>query len=109
MNIEENTEKQTCVITSDKLVTKVHIQIKPGGYGFFGVSFEKGLIPKDLQGSYSSLKKAKRAVEVYLKNMKQTKAARRNEFAKDFTERKRKNASNDKPKNGQHIRKRSGN
>ena len=48
---------------------------------FFRVRFEKGSVPSELSGRYSSLNKGKEAVEYYLRNKVKTKTVQRNEYA----------------------------
>ncbi len=77
----ENTAKQTCVCKTDKLATDIHIRKSNDGFIFFEFHFEKGLVPKELSGRYSSLEKGKQAVESYLRDKVKTKALQRNEYA----------------------------
>ena len=85
----ENTAKQSCVCKTDKLATDIHIRKSNDGFIFFEFHFEKGLVPKELSGKYSSIPKAKQAITQYLKNKKPSKTLRRREFAEDFDRRKR--------------------
>ena len=66
---------------------------------FFRVRFEKGSVPSELSGRYSSLNKGKEAVEYYLRNKVKTKTVQRNEYA-DQREMER-NASKSKSESSQ--------
>lgn len=85
----EDTANQRCVCKSDKFVSDIIIQKQMGGYIFFEITITKGQIPVELSGKYSSLKEAKKAVAKYLRNKKDTVAARRKKFGEDFEKRKR--------------------
>lgn len=94
-----DTENQRCVCRTDKLTTDIHIEKELGGYRFFVVRFEKGPIPKELSGRYSSISKAQAGVEKYLRNKPQSVSARRKEFGDNYEKRKKaRNASKSQPK-----------
>ena len=84
-----DTENQRCECKTDKLTTKVHIEKELGGYRFFVIRFEKGNVPAELDGRYSSMSQAQKAVEKYLRNKKQSVSARRKSFGEDFEKRKK--------------------
>jgi len=63
-----DTENQRCECKTDKLTTKVHIEKELGGYRFFVIRFEKGNVPAELDGRYSSMSQAQKAVEKYIRN-----------------------------------------
>ena len=105
----EDTVNQRCVCKSDKLVSDIIIQKSQDGFIFFEVKFEKGLIPTELSGKYSRIRSAKKAVESYLLNKKESKAARRENFAKEREERKKRDASENNTKGSKHIREGSDN
>ena len=96
IDIETDTVNQRCVIKSDKMVSEVYVQKEESGYSFFRVRFEKGSVPSELSGRYSSLQKGKEAVEHYLRNKVKTKTVQRNEYA-DQREKER-NGSKSKSK-----------
>ena len=81
IDIETDTVNQRCVIKSDKMVSEIYVQKEESGYSFFRVRFEKGSVPSELSGRYSSLDKGKEAVEHYLRNKLKTKTVQRNEYA----------------------------
>ena len=81
IDIETDTVNQRCVIKSDKMVSEIYVQKEESGYSFFRVRFEKGSVPSELSGRYSSLDKGKEAVEHYLRNKVKTKTVQRNEYA----------------------------
>lgn len=89
----EDTVNQRCICKSDKLVTDVIIEKSNDGFIFFEINFSKGVRPDQLSGKYSSIKEAKKALVKYLGNKKESKAARRENFAKEREERKVKNGS----------------
>ena len=99
IDIETDTVNQHCVIKSDKMVSAIYVSKEESGYSFFRVSFEKGTVPKELSGRYSSLQKGKEAVEHYLRNKVKTKTVQRNEYA-DQREMER-NASKSKSESSQ--------
>lgn len=104
IEFQEDTVNQRCVCKSDKLVTDIIIQKSQDGFIFFEVKLEAGAAPAELSGKYSSMKTAKKAVENYLRNKKESKAARRENFAKAREERKKQNASENNTKGSEHIR-----
>jgi hypothetical protein len=81
IDIETDTVNQRCVIKSDKMLTDIIVEKEVGGFIFFKVKFEKGSIPDELSGRYSTLEKGKQAVETYLRNKPKSKAVQRNEYA----------------------------
>lgn len=81
IDIETDTVNQRCVIKSDKMLTDIIVEKEVGGFIFFKVKFEKGSVPDDLSGRYSTLEKGKQAVETYLRNKPKSKAVQRNEYA----------------------------
>ena len=99
IDIETDTVHQRCVIKSDKMVSEVYVQKEESGYSFFRVRFEKGSVPSELSGRYSSLDKGKEAVEHYLRNKVKTKTVQRNEYA-DQREKER-NGSKSKSESSQ--------
>lgn len=85
---EHNHEERFCVCTTDKLKTKVFIEKSLGGNIFFNFRFEKGMVPKELSGSYTSIDKAKIALENYLRKKPKSKTVLRDEYA-DMREKQR--------------------
>jgi len=81
IDIETDTVNQRCVIKSDKMLTDIIVEKEVGGFIFFKVKFEKGSVPEELSGKYSTLEKGKQAVENYLRNKPKSKAVQRNEYA----------------------------
>jgi hypothetical protein len=81
IDIETDTVNQRCVIKSDKMLSEIYVHKEESGYSFFKVKFEKGSVPSELSGRYSSLDKGKEAVEHYLRNKVKTKTVQRNEYA----------------------------
>lgn len=90
IDYDKKTLKATC---PTKLSTPIHVRKSPGGYIFFEVHVEKGKVPRDLSGKYTSLDKAKRAIQDYLNKATPSKAVRREAFGKDYEERKKRNAT----------------
>lgn len=84
-----DTDNQRCECKTDKLTTTVHIEKELGGYRFFVIRFEKGTVPAELSGRYSSMQSAQKAVEKYLRNKKQSISARRKSFGEDYEKRKK--------------------
>jgi hypothetical protein len=105
----EDTVNQRCVCKSDKLVSDIIIEKSQDGFIFFEVKFEKGQVPAELSGKYSSIRSAMKAVEGYLLKKKESVAARRENFAKEREERKKQDASENNTKGSKHIRQGSDN
>lgn len=102
----EDTVNQRCVVKSDKMVSNIIIQKDRSGFIFFEVKVEVGSVPAELSGKYSSMLKAKEAVALYLHNVKETIAARRENFAKEREERKaRQNAPVTDPEDSKQLHK----
>jgi hypothetical protein len=107
--IDDN-RNQRSVGKSDKMVSNIIIEKSQDGYIFFEVKFEKGVVPAELSGKYSSIKQAKKSVEKYLNSKKETTAARRENFSKAREERKKqKDGSENNTKGSEHIRQGSDN
>jgi|TARA_R110000803_G_scaffold41076_6_gene88474 aminoglycoside phosphotransferase (APT) family kinase protein len=98
----EETVNQRCVCKSNKMQSNIIIEKELGGFIFFVVKVEKGSVPKELNGRYSSMIKAKKAVGDYLKDKRETSTTRRENFGKEFDERKKvKDAAELKSKDSQ--------
>lgn len=100
----EDTANQHCVCKSDKFVNDLIIEKAKDGYIFFKIRFAKGETPAQLSGNYTSLKAAKKAVERFVRNAKESKAARTAYFKEKREERKKQNGSKDQAENGEHLR-----
>jgi hypothetical protein len=85
----ENTEKLTCICKTDKMLKPLTIRKAQDGFVFFEVTSEVGVLPKELTGKYTSMPKAREAVAQYFRTMKETIGVRRENFGKDFDERKK--------------------
>tara|TARA_R110000796_G_scaffold26162_1_gene72976 strand:+ start:9133 stop:9441 length:309 start_codon:yes stop_codon:yes gene_type:complete len=85
----EDAPNQKCICKTDKMLSDIIINKQPGNYQFFIIKFEQGLVPQELAGRYSSIKKAQIAVENYLKNKSKSNAVLRKEYSKDFEIRKK--------------------
>lgn len=95
----EDTANQHCICKTDKLKCNIIIEKEIGGFRFFIIKVDAGQVPKELSGRYSSMPEAKKAVGNYLRNKKESKTVRRDNFAKKFDERKKvKDATELKPK-----------
>lgn len=96
---EEHHDKQICICRCpEKMVSEFIIKKDKSGFIFFEITISAGAMPAELSGKYSSISKAKEAVEFYLRNKKETDAARRENFAKEREERKAlKNAAKSLP------------
>jgi hypothetical protein len=89
-----NNDKQ--ILTArcpEKSTTAIHVKKTPGGYKFFEIHVEKGVVPKELSGKYTSILRAKDAIQRYFNTLSPTKAVKREAFGKDFEERKKRNAT----------------
>jgi|TARA_R110000803_G_scaffold28049_2_gene65221 hypothetical protein len=85
----EETVNQRCVCKSNKMQSNIIIEKELGGFIFFVVKVEKGVVPQELNGRYSSMLKAKKAIEIYLRDKKETVTTRRENFGKEFEQRKK--------------------
>ena len=99
----EDTAKQRCVCKTSKLNTDIIIQKSNDGFIFFEIKFTKGSPPAELSGHYSSILKAKEAVEHYLNNRKETPTVRRDNFSKARQERKKQDAAEIKSEGSEHV------
>lgn len=100
----EDTVNQRCVCKSDKFVNDLIIEKSKDGFIFFDIRFAKGQTPQQLSGKYSSLNSAKKAVEAFVRNAKESKASRTAYFNEKREERKKQNGSKDQPKDSEHLR-----
>ena len=99
-----DTENQRCECKSEKNISTLYIEKERGGYRFFVIRQETGLVPKELSGKYSSILKAQEAVTKYFRNKKPTDAARRKEFGDNYEKRKKaKDGAKTKPKGSKHV------
>jgi rRNA processing protein Krr1/Pno1 len=90
INYDSKTLKATC---PEKLTTPIHVRKSLDGFIFFEVHVEKGKVPGELSGKYTSLDSAKKAIQVYLNGITPSKTVRREAFGKDYEERKKRNAT----------------
>ena len=90
INYDSKTLKATC---PEKLTTPIHVRKSLDGFIFFEVHVEKGKVPGDLSGKYTSLDSAKKAIQVYLNGITPSKTVRREACGKDYEERKKRNAT----------------
>jgi len=88
VSFQHNTENQTCVCTSEKLLSKVFIEKELGGYRFYKLRYETGKLPKELSGRYSSIPSAQQALENYLRGRPVSKSKRVKEYG-DMREKER--------------------
>lgn len=78
---DHDTANQYCVCKSDKLLTEVYIEKEIGGYKFFQIRYEKGKVPHELSGRYTSIQAAQRDLERYLKGKPVSKTKQVREYA----------------------------
>jgi hypothetical protein len=78
---DHDTANQHCVCKSDKLLTTVHIEKEVGGYRFFYIRYEKGQVPNQLSGRYTTISAAQRDLERYLRGQPVSKMKRVKERA----------------------------
>lgn len=76
VRFEEDPVNQTCICYSDKIATTLKIQKSNDGYIFFEIRAEIGMVPKDLQGKFSSIRAAKKSVEDYMRKKRPSTAAK---------------------------------
>ena len=99
----EDIRNQRCVCKTEKFNSDIIIQKSNDGFIFFEIKFTKGSPPAELSGSYSSILKAKQAVEQYVKNRKETPTVRRDNFSKARQERKKQDGAEIKSKGSEHV------
>lgn len=88
VKFEEDLANLTCVMESDKMSVKAKVDKAPGGYGFFRILFEKGQVPQELSGNYTSVQSARKAFVSYEAGMKETQAAKNERLAELREQRK---------------------
>ena len=88
-------ENRATVFDPDKVLSKLHVTRAPGGFIFFQVQVEKGKLPQELSGRYSSLYTGISAVENYLNNRPKSRQKRTVEYKEGLEKRieKKKNAA----------------
>lgn len=99
----EDIAKKRCVCKTDKLNTDIIIQKSNDGFIFFEIKFTTGSPPAELSGHYSSILKAKAAVEHYLNNRKESNTVRRDNFSAARQERKKQDDAEIKSKGSEHV------
>ena len=77
---EHDTVNQVCVCRTDKMITEIYIEKCKGGNILFEFRFEKGNVPHDLSGKYTTVQTAQRALEKYLSNKPMSKHKRVKEY-----------------------------
>lgn len=77
---EHDTVNQVCVCRTDKMLTEIYIEKCKGGNILFEFRFEKGNVPHDLSGKYTTVQTAQRALERYLSNKPVSKRKRVKEY-----------------------------
>lgn len=91
---EHDTQNQSCVCTTDKMLCKIFIEKEDNGYSFFKIRFESGTLPTDLSGRYTSIKSAQKGLEDYLRYKPVSKRKRVKEYG-DKREKERNAAKSD--------------
>lgn len=109
VEFEEYPDKKYCICRSDKMKTNLTIRKDRSGFIFYEIVTEKGPIPEELSGKYSSMEKAKLAVTQFISNRKETQAAKSEFLAQEREKRKAKDGSVVQSKEHQHIREGSDN
>lgn len=104
MEFIEDPSKLTCICKSPKMIHPLNIRKSQDGFIFFEVVTEKGDLPAELKGRFSDMSRAKEAVAQYFRTMKETPAARRENFHQEREERKKvKDAAKSKSEDDQHL------
>lgn len=80
VDVEEFPEEQKAIVGSDKRVEKYIIEPDNRGYGFFVFKSNKGPLPEELSGRYTSIKKAVASFEQFERTTKQSPASRQREL-----------------------------
>lgn len=75
--------KPQLTFSSPKFSAKFVVQKETNGYPFFKVLMTKGQVPSTLKGSFSSLEKAREAVELYINGAKESLTVRRDKTYKE--------------------------
>lgn len=88
---EEDTVKQVCVCTLEKLKEPLTIRKSRDGFIFFEIVTAKGKLAEELSGKFSSIPAAKKAIEAYDRNKVYVSSAVRSEkFIEERLKRKEK-------------------
>lgn len=91
VKFQEDWSNLTCICTSDKMSNTAKIDRIKDGFGFFQITFEKGKVPDQLSGRYSTLASAKKAFIAYEAGRGESEAVKRKYFVEERE--KRKNAA----------------
>lgn len=70
-DVDNETSRKVIDMGTNKIIMK-----RTDPYGFITIGFEKGTIPEDLAGNYTSYHEAKQVVETYLLRKKKAHVAR---------------------------------
>jgi hypothetical protein len=97
---EEDIINQSCKCTFDKIKSVLTIRPANDGSALFRIDVANGTIPKVLAGRYGSVRKAKEAIELYDRTLKESRTVRTEKFIEARIQRKAKrNASVSKSEN----------
>lgn len=81
VTIEEFSDNQRAVCTTDKRVEPLIIEKDLSGFVFFRFTSTKATVPEELSGRYSSMEKAIRAFKVWEHDASSTVAAKRKQYS----------------------------
>lgn len=80
VDVELHEEERYAILKTDKLKTTYTVVKDNSGHRFFEFKVSDGPLPKQLQGKFSSLRKAVEAFENYERVIKQSFAVKREEI-----------------------------
>lgn len=84
VKIQEDEDKGNLryIVSTPKANSDFVVQKSNDGFALFDVHVTGGKVPKELSGKYTSAEKGLKAVEAYIKKMKETAAVRRDNMTK---------------------------
>jgi hypothetical protein len=81
LNVEEFSDKQMAICTTEKRVEPLVIEKDMSGFVFFKITSTKSTVPEELTGRYTSMQKAIRAVRDWERAAGSTVAAKRKQYS----------------------------
>lgn len=83
VDVKINRDQKWAILKTNKSMLEYKIVKDISGFIFFEFKVDKGTLPQELKGKYTSLDKAIEAFKAYERGMKQTQPAKRQEIAEE--------------------------
>ena len=83
VDLEINRDEQWVVFSTDKMKAKYKLTKDRSGHRFFEFSVDKGALPKELRGKFSSLEKGIKHFTNYERTLKKSHRVRRDEWQEE--------------------------